>query len=558
MRSTFHGLNIANMGLFTAQKQIDVSSHNVSNTNTVGFSRQRFVTSAVDPAGYLNQFAPMGRGQVGGGVGTLSLDQIRDRFLDMQYRTESAKSSYWSTRSETMYYVEDIFNGVDSAGLDTIMSEFANSLQELSKNPTDEAIRTNVVAQAKKMIDAFHMYHDQLSELMTQQNSNMVQQAKHVNEILGNIASLNNNIQKFELGGSVANDLRDQRNLLLDELSTFMDITYTEVSHDPPVFNIYGIELTQLNVYVGVNSGEDYADRLLVTHDIAGRLDYGVDENDEVETTYDDNEVANANEIILNGLSIVSPDETSTDFYDLINDEESGLRNGILLSYLNLRDGTGIEDQPQGIPYFITQLDAMVAKLVEEFNNIHSNGYTAPFTNPNGDDSSHSGVNFFDAEGLTAKTIALDAEILMSAFNIAASGVDLDGLVYDETVTMDPDGHANTGNNLNALELYKVLRGTTEDQQLEEGDDSFEGFFKNFLGNLASEVALSNNMRDAQEVLLTSIDTQRLSIMSVSEDEEMSDLIRFQHAYNASARCITTMDEALDKLINGTGRVGLV
>ena len=288
MRSTFHGLNISNLGLFMAQKQIDVTAHNISNANTVGYSRQRYVTSAVDPKGYLNQFAPLARGQVGGGVESLSLDQIRDRFLDVQYRTEFSKSSYWANRSNTLYYVEDIFNGLDGNSLNTVVSQFFNSVQELSKNPTDEAIRTNVVAQGKKMVDAFHMYHDQLTDLMSQQNSNLIQQVKHVNELLTRMTTLNDNIKKFEMSGSVANDLRDERNLILDELSSFMDISYSEVSYEPPLFNIIGIELTQMQVYVGSNVGEGYEDMLLVSHKDAYLLE--CEEETGINETCDNND----------------------------------------------------------------------------------------------------------------------------------------------------------------------------------------------------------------------------------------------------------------------------
>lgn len=523
MRSTFHGLNIANMGLFMSQKQIDVTSHNISNANTVGYSRQRYVTSAVDPRGYMNQISPLGRGQVGGGVEPLSLDQIRDKFLDVQYRTESSKSAYWSTRSETLYYIEDIFNGVEGTGLDTVISEFFNSVQEVSKNATDEAVRTNVLAQGKKMIEAFHMYHDQLVDLRGQQNSNMVTQVKHINEMLERMASLNDNILKFEMCGNIANDLRDERNLLLDELSTFMDITYTETSFEPQIFNIYGTEMTQLNVYVGSNIGEGYEDFLLVSHTTANLLD-AEEEIDDVNDTTDQNDEVVVSNVLRLGTGV-----------EFNSEDIEGLSTGILLSYLNMRDGNTAENQ--GIPYFLQQLDLLVSTFVDSFNSIHSGGYTMPTDSS----ASRLGGDFFTGD--KAGNIAISQDIIDSVFNIAISS---------EVVTIDENGDMQTGNNLVALEIIKQLKETGMDDI-----GTFQNFFKTFLGNLASEVSLGNNMRDAQQVLIVSIETQRNSIMSVSEDEEMTELIRFQHAYNSAARCITVMDEALDKLINGTGRVGL-
>ena len=529
MRSTFYGMNIANRGLFVAQRQLDVTGHNISNQNVDGYSRQRYITSAVDPRGYNSQFAPTERGKVGGGVETLSLDQIRDLFLDRQFRNEQTKTSYWETRSDAMYYVEDVFNSIDANSLDGVMSSFFAGLQELSVNPTDEAIRTNVTAQAKKMVDVFHMYHTQMVDLMTQQDFNLVEQAKHTNQLLDRITSLNYNIFKFELGGSVANDLRDERALILDEMSGLMDISYTEVSFEPPMFNMYGKELTQLKVYAGPNATEDYEDLLLVSHKDSFKL--------EIREEWGFNDIADNEDppLTLHNLYLESGVKLSPDEID-------GYAGGQLQGYVDIRDGNTFDNT--GIPYFLAQINTLVRTFVDEFNAIHRDGFTMPFSNLKGASDSSTGIDFFDPDGIDARTIALSEEILLSSFNIAAS---------TEFVTIDADGHLQTGNNLNALALIKGIKERTDLPDI----GSVEGFYKNFLGELASESAAAKNMESSQTVLLESIHSQRVSVSGVDEDEEMTNLIKFQHAYNASARTITTMDEMLDKLINGTGRVGL-
>ncbi len=529
MRSTFAGLNIASKGLFISQRQIDVTSHNVANANTVGYSRQRYITSACDPKGAYNQFSTTVRGKVGDGVETLSLDQIRDRFLDQQYRTEYSKSSYWETRSSALYYVEDVFNATDETSLNGVMNSFFNSLQELSKNTTDEAIRTNVMSEAKKLAETFHMYHDQLTSLMAQQDTNLVAQVKGTNDLIGELASLNQKIFRFELGGSVANDLRDERNLVLDKLSSMMDITYTEESFDPPLYNLYGVEVTKMNVYAGLGAGDDYLDNLLCSHDEAFYLTF------EPETGM--NEIADNNDPAIETHNVYLASGAA-----LFSGDIEGLNHGMLKSYVDMRDGSEMDSQ--GIPYFLNQLNTMVSSLVTELNAIHTQGYTMPYSNQNSASDSLTGINFFSPDGQTAATISLSDDILLSVFNIAASG---------EYVTLDSDSHLQTGNNLNILDLIKGIKERTDLDDV----GSYEGYFKNFLGNLASEVSHSNNMESSQLVLLDSIESQRVSVMGVSVDEEMTNLIKFQHAYNSSARAITTLDEALDKLINGTGRVGL-
>ncbi|MCL2002598.1 MAG: flagellar hook-associated protein FlgK [Oscillospiraceae bacterium] len=542
MRSTFGSMNIAVTGLNIAQRQLDVTSHNISNANVQGYSRQRYINSAMPAQGYRVQFTSPLRGKEGLGVESLSLDQIRDVFLDRQFRNEQTKATYWETRSGAMYYVEDVFNSIDANSLDGVMASFFSALQELSKNATDEAIRTNVVAQAKRMVDVIQTYDRQLTDLMEQQNFMLLEQVRHTNRLLTQMAALNENIFRFEMGGSIANDLRDKRALILDELASLMDISYEYVPFEPdPIYNIYGIELTQLKVYAGGFVGENYEDNLLVQHLEAFHL--------EVEEMADgDNEYYDAMKdraggdidppfshvYLASGVRLTAYDER-------IGDGVAGYYGGQLQSYIDIRDGRVDEDGTEriGIPSFLRELDRMVENFVREFNDIHSEGYTMPY---GGNTTGNSGGDFF--VGDTARSMGLADAILESAFNVAASSA---------TVTLDALGHAQTGNNEIALELIQRMKNGVIDGL----DNSIEGFYKNFLGLVASEANASNSMRTSQEILLHGIHTQRTAVSSVSEDEEMTNLIRFQHAYNAASRAITTIDEMLDKLINGTGRVGL-
>jgi flagellar hook-associated protein 1 FlgK len=552
MRSTFGSMNIAVTGLNIAQRQLDVTSHNIANANVQGYSRQRYINSAMPAQGYRVQFTSPLRGKEGLGVESLSLDQIRDVFLDRQFRNEQTKATYWETRSSAMYYIEDVFNSIDANSLDGVMASFFNSLQELSKNSTDEAIRTNVAAQAKRMVDVIHTYDRQLTDLMEQQNFMLREQVRHTNRLLDQMASLNENIFRFELGGSIANDLRDKRALILDELSSLMDISYEYVPFDPPLFNIYGIELSQLKVYAGGFVGENYEDNLLIEHFNAYHL---VASPDDVENSIYEQLVEQNGEFdppfvnIFLSWPVNAKDQDSSDPVHngvrLMPQNENGegvagYHGGQLQSYLDIRDGRSGEAEKIGIPHYLRELDRMVEHFVTAFNQIHETGFTMPY----GGGGSLTGVNFFNPEGTTARTMAVSEDILASSFNIAASTLE---------VFLNTEGHSQTGNNEVALELIQRMKNGI----IEGLDNSIEGFYKNFLGLVASEANASNSMRTSQEILLHGIHTQRTAISSVSEDEEMTNMIRFQHAYNAASRAITTIDEMLDKLINGTGRVGL-
>ncbi|MCL1808101.1 MAG: flagellar hook-associated protein FlgK [Oscillospiraceae bacterium] len=559
-RSTFTGLNIANTGISIAQRQLDVTAHNVSNANVEGYSRQRYINSAFPSMGWNVQFVSPQRGKEANGVESLSLDQIRDLFLDRQFRNEQTKATYWDTRSNAMYYIEDVFNSIDANSLDGVISSFFGALQELSKNSTDEAVRTNVVSQAKRMVDVIQTYDRQLTALMEQQNFMLIEKVKNANLLLTQMAALNDNIFRFELGGSIANDLRDKRALILDELSSLMDISYEYVPFEPPMYNIYGLELSQLKVYAGSQVGEDFSDHLLVKHYDAFHLVLQ-------ELEPGDNEIYDAlvnqggdfdppyMNLFLSYNSQIEPGDTrSPAFIHESNEiklapynEDSGdglldYHGGLLQSYLDVRDGTGIGEERIGIPYFLNELNRMVQYFVEAFNEIHQTGFPMP-CEANGF-SFMPGIDFFNSDGLTARTIGLSEDILLTPFNIAASSAD---------VSRDADGHWQTGNNEIVLSLIMSIK-----EGIIEGlDNSIEGFYKNYLGLVASEAASANSMKASQEILLHGIHTQRTAVSSVSEDEEMTNLIRFQHAYNAASRCITSIDEMLDRLINATGRVGL-
>ncbi len=517
MRSTFYGLDIANKGLFIAQRQVDLTAHNVSNANTDGYTRQRITSAAVDPVGMFSKFIPSDSANVGGGVRSMSIDQIRDKFLDRQYRNEYTKASYWETRYNTLYYVEDVFNNLDTSNLNDLMSGFFNSLQEISVNSTDAAVRKEVTEKALSLTETFHSYYGSLTDLMTQQNEMLKGSADRVNAISQQVSELNAAIFKYELSGNPANDLRDKRNLLLDELSGITAVSYKETGTGKTDLN--GKEMFTFQVTIG---GET-----LVDHNSYRALEAVRDATNDV-------------------LDAMDPPPTGEDLLYTIRFADTGdavnISGGTMKAFIDMRDGNTTDTQ--GIPYLISELNKLVKAVVTEFNAVHQTGWTMPYTDEAGVyHESTNGINFFDPNGLTLDTMGLSAEIKNSVFNVAASG---------EKVTMDSNLHLETGNNDMAKALAKLYGAATVPVI-----GNFEKFYNTFITGLASEVKFASDMTDQEFALCDGLDSQRVSMMGVSIDEEMSSLVRFQHAYNAAARVLTAMDEDLDVLINRTGRVGL-
>ena len=494
MRSTFYGFEIAKTGVFAAQRYIDLTGHNIANANTVGYSRQRLVLDNAEIATGGAKVLEVIRGYSGTGVRTQGVEQLRNAFLDRQYRNEYGSYEMWNARSEAMTYIEDLFNESGESGLSKSISSFFSAAHKLTENPESKEYRTNLMQNALLMTDDFKHLATQLVEKQAEQNEAVRVSAIQINDIANNIADLNNQIFRYELSGEAANDLRDKRNNLLDELSGIADITYTEDDDGMLTVELGGVELVNRLTATTIN----YA--ATTPNPIAGQAN----------------------------------------LYTLTWDDGTGtpvtVTTGKLRSYMDMRDGDSAADI--GIPYIMHKLDTLSSTIATEVNAIHNAGYTLPDAS-NGN-TSVNGVDFFNepAGGVTALNFTLDAAITASVFNIAASG----NQITDDTLR---------GDNTNAVKLDELQNKIDI-----AGIGSIEGYLKGFVAELGVETSHTAKMLEGEQTLIKSLTNQRTSVSGVSIDEEMTNLIKFQQSYAASARVITTIDEYLDVLINKMGIVG--
>ena len=308
---------------------------------------------------------------------------------------------------------------------------------------------------------------ERLNELKKETQFSMETQVKTINNIATQIGSLNRQIHSDEIDGRFANDLRDRRDLLVDDLSKLVNVRTDE--------------------------GADGKYRVSVS---------GVSIVDHVDTW----------EVSLN------EDRSELQWS---NGSKVNLRSGELKGMLELYNGDGKNNSYRGIPYYQNNLDRFAQDFAENFNKQHRQGFGL-----NGE----SGKNFFhisDDEN-SAATISLSKDILDDLDNIGAGG---------ELGSKD--------DNRNLLKLIDL-------RETENPDD----FLKSIISNLAVDSMQSQRMYKSQNIILKNIATKRESISGVSYDEELADMVRFQHAYVASAKMITTMDIIMDVTINQLGLVG--
>jgi len=224
MPSQFFGLNIAYTGLTTANAGMNTTANNISNVETEGYSRQQAVQEANLA---LRTFTTYGC--AGAGVDTIAIERIRDEFYDTKYWDACEKLGEDTAKSYYMKSIENFFTDNETtSGFNTTFNLMYNALEELSKNSGDTSTKAQFVNYAQSLCDYFNTLSTQLSELQKDINMEIKDTTSRINTIAEQIASLNKQINVIELSGAKANELRDKRALLIDELSTYTSVETKE------------------------------------------------------------------------------------------------------------------------------------------------------------------------------------------------------------------------------------------------------------------------------------------------------------------------------------------
>lgn len=515
MRSTFMGLETNKRGLYTQQSALYTTGHNISNANTLGYSRQRVNMQATAGFPGVGLNAGTMPGFLGTGVEAGSIQRIRDSFVDQQFRQESNKLGYWDSRAKAISQMEDVLAEPSKYGLQQSLSDFWASMQQLATDPQNGGARAVAVERGVAVADSFNYMHKSLSEIQTNLGKEIGVSTKDINSILKQIADLNRQISEVEPNGYMPNDLYDARDLLLDELSSYVPI---EVSFEKSGGRALAIAEGTVTVKIKTDDGPI---TVLEGKNASEIKAIGKDGTDS-----EGNPVGAMTGFTFNG----GPADGET---MLVSDMQNAGELKSLVNSYGYDDGA-----TKGLyPDMLAKLDKMAQEFAREFNAIHRSGWGLP---PNDE----TGINFFgpwnendvnDVSGLTAANIKVNQYVIDDPSRVAASS-----------------SKGETGNGANAKKMgdvqFKSLDGLEK--------STIQSYFAGIVGKLGVEGEQANRMTGNTAILLGAVSNRRDSISSVSLDEEMTDMIRFQQAYNASARMITVVDETLEKIINGMGVVG--
>ncbi|MBT2687167.1 flagellar hook-associated protein FlgK [Bacillus sp. ISL-47] len=518
MRSTFMGLETARRGMFTQQSALHTTGHNISNANTPGYSRQRINFTQTTPYPSVGMNRPQLPGQMGTGVEAGSVQRIRESFLDVQFRTENTKMGYYGSMSESLTKMEEIMNEPSESGLHSTLEKFWNALQDLSSHTENTGARDVVAASGQMVADTLNYYYNSLTRVQDDIGSQAEVKVEEINSIVAQIDHLNKQIAAVEPHGYLPNDLYDERDMLVDSLSSLVNVKVSKVTPDnygnakKIADGLYNIEIVQ-------QDGKSFDPPINL---VSATKESGVVGISKVELE------KNPDSGLVAGLKI--GESNISDFSNL-----SGGLAGLIKSY-----GYETEGGSKGIyPEMLDKLNKMAEAFAREFNEIHKNGFALGAADP-------SGLDFFQFTSVNAaQSIKVNQAILDDSTKIAAG-----------------KASGASGDNANAQELADLRKKSFNEYTSLSPDEkaqlsgSLDSYYSGIIGRMGVDSQSAKKDLKNSSILADSVEQNRQSVSAVSLDEEMTNMIRFQHAYNASARNITVVDEMLDKIINGMGVVG--
>lgn len=556
MQSSFFGFNVALSGLFSAQRNLDVVNHNLSNVTTPGYSRQQALQKAQRAMQLYD-----GTGMVGTGSEITSVTRIHNDYLDYKYWSENTFLGEWDIKNSQLQEIESIFNepSNNGSGFNKIMDDFYTSLDDLSKSPSDLSARRVVINRGLAVTNYFNSVAIKFEKLQSDMNDSVKLSVDQINSLADQIGSLNRQIYVLEADGNSANDLRDARGVLVDKLSALVNIDANEVV-------VGKLPNGEDNKHFVINiSGKSLVDHLEVT---------------KLKVTQRDTKL-NPKEDIPNLYEVSWEDGNSI-----------AIRGGELKGYLDIRDGNagldegnGASPNFNGIPYYIRKLNDFVRKFAISFNEGitesvgpdgitavpsksddylgHANGYG--IKKP-GTETSPTGIRFFTYKGwsdIEVKTTELtSAEFIGGATsvddiadrykNITAKTISLSGdLINQDYGEYNIAASASSAlpEDSSNLKMFKDMRH--DSHLFVEGAP--EDYMRSVVATLGIQSQQALQFYNNQTNFVQQVDTQRSSVSGVSLNEEMSNMVKYQQAYSAAAKMITTMAGIYDILINRMG-----
>jgi flagellar hook-associated protein 1 FlgK len=465
MLGLFSTLNLASRSLQAQMTGIEVTGQNISNINTPGYSRQTVQISA-------SPDIATSVGPEGTGADATSIQQMVSNLLNNQIQSQNSTSGYWNSQQSALQSAEngldEFLNGSSStsstsstgstsdSGLSGQLTALFNAFQSVATSPTSISARQALISQAQTVAASFNNIDSQLTSLKSSLNSSLSSNVTSANQLLTGIATLNSQIATAQFSGGNANDLSDEREQDLENLSQLTNITTSSGANGAVNVTIGGQTLVSGNT---VND-------TLQTYDAGG------------------------------GQMLV---QTATGKVNLT------LTGGSMQGTIDARDGTLATMQ--------SSVNTLASTLITQVNTTQSGGYGLTGT---------TGNSFFN--GTDASTITVNPS-----------------LVNDPSLVQASDSATAPGDNTVALALANLATTTQSGLDNQTFNDSYDSTVQ----DLGTALQNANTEVTNQTAVTSMLSTQRGSVSGVNVDEEMTNMMTFQQAYQASAQLVTTINTML-------------
>lgn len=520
MSGIFGTMNIANSGLQAMQSAVNTTSNNISNAQTEGYSRKR-VNLVTNTPLHLT-----GIGEISTGVRIDGVTRIRDVFTDRQVRTETARLNSFEAQNTVYDQLEIIFNEPSDTGISDAMESMWNAWQELSKTPESVTARTIVLEQSTTMANRFNHTASQLDSLRAETLFQVNQSTFEINAKLEQLTAVDAQIQSAVNREMVPNDLLDQRDLLLDQLSAYLNFSTEEFADGGIQITIDGQPMLE----------QSPAPRFSVVQSIEA---------------FEDNDTGAAMKRIgiaqsgdSNNIMVIEiPADEAGDLSDwkpgaVLTSKTASPEALADFSVIKTGEGkvSGLQSMLTELDQYTEKLDALASGMAALINTVHSNdsdnNWNAFFTSRHNDDV------------ITAASIQVNSDLKEAPELIAA------GKLQAGT---GPDGDGSRALAIASLRdvSLKASDFNPDTMRFEAATgESSDARYRATVAGLGVDAAYSRTMAENETSLLNQLHQRRESVMGVSIDEEISALVKFQNGYQANARVMTTLTNMLDTLIN--------
>lgn len=544
--SLFSALSVGRSGLQTSQNALNTTAHNVSNAGTKGYTRQQvqlgtndYNTIKFSPYAVANQ-------QIGLGVVYTQTRQVRDDFLDKLYRRESGRSAFYEVSYDTLYQIENIMGEPGENPFQNAVDRLWEAVQELAKAPNDAVNQGLLVQRANQFVREANLVYDEINSYQDTLNTQVYDTVKKINSYGKAIYDLNEEILKIECGDvEHANDLRDMRNYYLDELGSLCNMTYSV-----DVFGNYRVKI----------DGETFVSRDHV-------FEIGIKTEDNgFYTPYWPQfapEMVDANgktTVDTTHARVVNTDRAiSTEWNTDVGKLESLMyaRGDHRANYTELAPEKYDKISRSLIMNVQAEFDQLIHDITTGMNDILASASDPETGYLRNEDGSPMQLfvkvqtdNFiYDEVGDTWVRMAEDPykqETLFTLGNIRMN----EALLKQPTLLRFLKGEDSvdyeTAEKLCALfeEETHALNPNVKTEA------NFSGYYLNLTNQIAGSGMIYKKLVEDQERMMNEASSAREQVIGVSTDEELTNMIKFQNAYNASSRYINAVDELLEHLIN--------